>query len=100
MSKTNNKTAEAVDNFLRQELPHSLVGNEWRVLLKNFYIQARTRQLEEVEREIERQTKDTENIEVPQGANIGEYRHTESLKRTGYNQALLDLSTFINKLKK
>lgn len=35
--------------------------------------------------------KDTENVEIPEGANIGEYKFCEVLRREGYNQALSDL---------
>lgn len=38
--------------------------------------------------ELEGMKKDTENIEVPKGSNIGEYRFVHSLKNEGHNQAL------------
>jgi hypothetical protein len=50
--------------------------------------------------EVEGMKKDEENIQIPSGENIGEYRFCEKLKRNGYNQALSDVLSLIQQYKK
>ncbi len=44
--------------------------------------------------------KDTENIEVPQGESIGEYRFTHSLKYEGRNELIEELLSDLPQLEK
>lgn len=38
-------------------------------------------------------TLDEKNFEIPEGENIGEYRHCEELRRAGYNDALQKIAS-------
>jgi hypothetical protein len=41
---------------------------------------------------------DEENIEVPQGENIGEYRHVKKLERRGHNTAITQMNKGLSEL--
>ena len=59
---------------------HGCICNLIKVILANYQ--------SKLIAELEGMKKDTENIEVPKGSNIGEYRFIHSLKNEGHNQAL------------
>ena len=63
-------------------------------LIKSFLLES----IEEILEEVEPKEIDVENIDIPKGENLGEYRFCESLKREGYNKAIADLKANIKKL--